>query len=350
MADKTSIKSTAQEFLDIHDIVNNTIILKNGTCSIVLTLNAMNFDLLAEQEQDAVIYTYAALLNSLNYPIQINIQSKTKDITSYLKLLDDQQQKTTDKRRRLLIGQYRQFVSELITQRNVLDKKFYVTIPTTALEMGLLTTQGLLPGNKGFDINTIEKTTILEKAASILEPRRDHLISQFARIGLVARQLNTQEIIQVFYNNYNPEAAEGQQITNSNNYITPLVRARMNGGIMNDLNQGSALGAQPVQPEPPAPAQPAVVPEPQAPVVDQATAQAAIQEEPAPLNSPTPVIPAAPVTNTAIPSPVMPTPVVPDQPGVQPPTQNFSPMPGLAQEPVNPGEEKGQATTPPTQL
>jgi len=232
-----AISSTTQEFLDVYDIINDTVLLKDGTASIILQVGTMNFSLLAEQEQDAIIFTYGSLLNSLNYPIQISIQSQTKDVTKYLRLLDEQVQKASSDRKATLIKQYRSFVATLIKERNVLEKHFYVTIPASPAEMGLITPSSVLPGKTAFDITTIEKSIILEKAANLLEPRRDHLISQFNRLGLYTRQLNTQEIIQNFYINYNPEAVEGQEISNNENYTTPLVRASFGGKTMQSNNQ-----------------------------------------------------------------------------------------------------------------
>lgn len=235
MSDKV-ISSTTQEFLDVYDIVNNIVLLKDGTASIIMQVGTMNFSLLAEEEQDAIIFTYGSLLNSLNYPIQISVQSQTKDVTKYLRLLDEQIQKTNSDRKALLIKQYRDFVAALIKERNVLEKHFYVTIPASATEMGLITPSSVLPGKSSFNIASFEKSIILEKAINILEPRRDHLTSQFNRLGLYARQLNTQEIIQNFYINYNPEAAEGQEISNNENYETPLVRASFGGKNMQTNN------------------------------------------------------------------------------------------------------------------
>ncbi len=226
----TTIQSTTQQFLDIFDITNDLVIMKDGAASLIITVNAINFGLFAEEEQDAVIYAYAGLLNSLNYPIQIVIRSQTKDVTAYLQLLKEQEdQSPPEKKER--IRRYRAFVSELIHEGNVLDKKFYVVIPATALEMGLLPPQTVIPGVKKIDISTVERSQILEKAKNILEPKRDHLISQFARIGLQARQLPTEEIIQLFYASYNPEAAEGQQLTDTRNYTTPIVSADIQTSI-----------------------------------------------------------------------------------------------------------------------
>lgn len=221
----TQSTTTTQQFLDIYDITNEVLILKNGTSAIVLTVDAMNFGLLAEEEQDAIMYAYAGLLNSLNYPIQIVVQSKTKDVTGYLRKLSEQEEKTANETMKKRIAQYRLFVANLIHERNVLDKRFYVVIPATSIEMGFLGAQSFVPGKDDFNISDVERSVIIEKATNLLEPKRDHLISQFARIGLYSRQLNTQEIIQLFYVNYNPESTEGQEIAESSSYTSGLVHA-----------------------------------------------------------------------------------------------------------------------------
>lgn len=265
MPDQKTISSTSQDFLDIYDITNDIVILKNGSASVVLSVNAMNFGLLAEQEQDAVIYSYAGLLNSINYPIQILIQSQTKDASAYLKLLEKREEKTKDEIKRAWIRRYSKFVNDLIKERNVLDKKFFVIIPASSLEMSLTPAQNIASGFKEQSIEGIEKSVILEKAQNLLEPKKDHLIAQFNRIGLFARQLSTQEIIRLFYTNYNPGATEGQQITNSQSYTTSLVQAQIRGDYMDDKSQnplGPTQANQPVAPSgdtqapmaPPAPA------------------------------------------------------------------------------------------------
>jgi hypothetical protein len=251
MSDNT-INSTTQEYLDVYDITNDMVILKDGVVSIIMQIGTMNFSLLAEQEQDAIMYTYGALLNSLNFPIQINVQSNIKDASRYLRLLDNQIKKSKSRAKSQLIGEYRDFVANLIRERNVLEKKFFVVIPTNAAEMGLYTAESVLPGKTKFDISKFEKTVLMEKAATVLDPRRDHLISQFNRIGLFARQLDTQEIIQNFYINYNPESMEGQEVTNSESYTTPMVRASISSEqnldkIRQEFKQ--SISDQPIQNE-----------------------------------------------------------------------------------------------------
>lgn len=235
-------QSTTQEFLEVYDITNNLVIMKDGTVSVVLTVSAINFGLLAEEEQDAVMYAYAGLLNSLNFPIQIVIHSQTKDVTKYLSLLKDQEDAAASTLIRKRISQYREFVTNLIQERNVLDKKFFVVIPASGVELGFATAKGLLPGQVSADITGIERSVIVEKAKNVLDPRRDQLIAQFARIGLYARELETQEIIQLFYVRYNPEATEGQQIEESSSYTSPLVTAQIHKSL---FDQATVAPTQP---------------------------------------------------------------------------------------------------------
>ncbi len=320
MTDNSTISSTTQHFLDIYDVTNDVLIMKDGSAALVLTVNAMNFGLLAEEEQDAVIYAYAGLLNSLTYPIQIVIRSQTKDATSYLQLLQEKEQQAGDSVKRMWIQRYRQFVNDLIRERNVLDKKFYVVIPASSLEMGLTPGQNLVSGFKEQNIDGVEKSIMLEKAHNLLDPKRDHLISQFNRIGLYARQLNTQEIIQLFYISYNPEATEGQQITDSKSYTTPLVQAQIRGAFMNNQadnqpnlsTQPTAAAAMPQQP----------VAEPQQPVA--APQQPDLSQQPATESqqSALPQQPAVEPQQPAIPQ----QPATPPQPTIQPVTPSINPV------------------------
>ena len=105
MSDNT-ISSTTQEYLDVYDITNDMVILKDGVVSIIMQIGTMNFSLLAEQEQDAIMYTYGALLNSLNFPIQINIQSTIKDASRYLRLLDNQIKNSESRAKAQLIQRF----------------------------------------------------------------------------------------------------------------------------------------------------------------------------------------------------------------------------------------------------
>lgn len=204
MAD--NIKASTQESLDIYTIKNHLVFLKDGSVALVLKTTAINFNLLSEEEQDATIYAYAGLLNSLSFTIQILIRSQKKNISDYLDLLDTRIQATPSQKIKEQLLAYRQFVKSLVKENRVLEKKFYVIIPFTALELGVTASTfnplSKEPQKPPFDLSYIE-----EKAAMALYPRRDHVIRQFARIGLKAQQLTTPELVNLFYSIYNQAQA-----------------------------------------------------------------------------------------------------------------------------------------------
>lgn len=218
------IKATTQEHLEILDIINNIILLKDGSAALILSINAVNFGLLSEEEQDAIIYAYASLLNSLTYPVQILIRSQKKDITDYVKLLKTQEQSQNNSTLKKRITQYRLFVETMVKERNVLDKKFYVIIPFSRFDLGF-TTNSVNPLANKPQPTKLDKNYVLQKALNTLEPRRDHILRQFARIGLVAKQLSTQQLIQLLYTVYNPDSSEGIQTITTQQYQSPIVQS-----------------------------------------------------------------------------------------------------------------------------
>jgi len=219
---KVAIRASTQEHLEIEDIKEGIVILKDGSSCLVLATTAINFGLLSEKEQEATIYAYAALLNSLNFTIQIIVRSARKDISSYLALLEEREAKEERKLIKDQIGKYRQFIQETVQKNNVLDKDFYIIIPMSAIELGVAKTfkktvsrQKSLPFDKGY---------ILQQAKINLYPKRDHLLRQLSRLGLKSSQLESQELIRLFFNVYNPESST-QLMAESSQYKTPLVKA-----------------------------------------------------------------------------------------------------------------------------
>lgn len=222
-----SLQSTTQKYLEIFDISNDLLILQDGACSMVINSSAINFDLYSEEEQDAAIYAYAALLNSLSFPVEIVIRSQKKDVSSYLDLLKTQEARSYTPMNKKNIREYREFVEQLVQERNVLDKKFYIVITYTAIEAGINPGSSFFPQFTKKEAPVLDKHAIIERALTNLEPRRDHLIHQFARIGLSTRQLVTQELIQLFYNIYNPDASKGARLVETQEYATPLVETTL---------------------------------------------------------------------------------------------------------------------------
>lgn len=220
---KIPIRASTQEHLDIEDIQNDLVILKDGSCCLVIATTAINFGLLSEKEQEATIYAYAGLLNSLTFSIQIILRSQRKDISGYIKLVKRAEEKEGKKEIKEQIQKYREFIQETVAKNDVLDKKFYLVIPMSSLELGVKQALTSAFGKKKLPF---DKEYILRKAKTNLYPKRDHILRQLSRLGLKGRQLNTQELIQLFFNIYNPEV-KGQQLTTSEQYQQPLVEPAM---------------------------------------------------------------------------------------------------------------------------
>lgn len=246
-----ALQSTTQKYLEIYDITNDVIILRDGTVSMVLLSSAINFDLYSEEEQDATIYAYAALLNSLSYPIEILIRSQRKDVTSYLDLLKQQEIREYNPTNKRNIREYREFVEQLVQERNVLEKKFYIVVSYSAIEAGIVSGSTFFPALAKKNAPVLDKHYVLEKAITNLEPRRDHLMHQFGRIGLSLFQLKTQDLIQLFYTIYNPESAKGVRVSSTQEYASPLVQA--------SILPKEAVADTPL-PTPPPPSTPSAVP------------------------------------------------------------------------------------------
>lgn len=222
------VKATTQEHLDIEEIRENFVVLKNGAVSVVLQTTAVNFDLLSEIEQDAMIAAFSMLLNSVSYPIQVVVRSKKLDITRYLDKVSKVERKIEDPLMKIQAASYRKFVQEVIEKGDVLDKNFYVVIS----EGGIFNAaRGSSPfdwipilfgmQNRRVKVNVEQALT---NAKAELIPKIDHLSAEFNRLGVKTRQLNTQELVELYFDIYNPSSVHGQRIrTNINDYKTAIV-------------------------------------------------------------------------------------------------------------------------------
>lgn len=199
-----SIKGSTQSHLPFENIRDDLLILKDGSCAMILEVSSVNFDLLSEKEQEAMIYAYQGLINSLSFPIQILIRSSLKDITNYLKRLEARETQIVNPLLKKQINGYRQFVKEVVKQNNVLSKNFYVIIPFSVFELGLVSVRSAIPGTKRIkSALPLPAEEILAKAKISLEPKKQQLIDLFGHLGLSARQLTTREIIKLFFQIYN---------------------------------------------------------------------------------------------------------------------------------------------------
>lgn len=200
---------STQKFIEVQDINENIVMLTSGGACLIIEVQATNFALLSRDEQMGKIAAYAQLLNSLSYSVQILIRNKKIDISSYLTLLETEAKKTTNEKLALQISLYHDFIAEIVKVNTVLDKKFYMIIPYSALE------KSASAAMKGTDTFSLAKSSLLSKSESLL--------SQFARLGLVAKVLQKEELVKLFYEIFNEnlgQAGAGIETT----YDAPMVK------------------------------------------------------------------------------------------------------------------------------
>ena len=221
-----ALVASSQSHLDIEDIRDNLVVLKDGSCCLVLQTNAVNFSLLSESEQDATIYSSAGLLNSLTFSVQLVINSQKKDINSYLALLNAQKQTVKNPLLKTQLEKYYRYIQTIVQENEVLEKRFYLVIPFSSLELGISSALGSAFKKRSAGL-PFPLDHILQKAKNSLFPKRDHLISQLSRLGLKASQLTTPELIKLFYQAYNPDSGSVDFPANTG-YTNPLVSAAIN--------------------------------------------------------------------------------------------------------------------------
>lgn len=225
---KIAIKGSTQEHLPIEDIVDGIVILKDGSCAMVLQLSSVNFDLLSEREQSSLVYAYGGILNSLNFSVQIVIKTTPKDVGSYLKNLSNKEKEQTNELLRKRIVSYRKFIEDTVQRNDVLSKSFYLIIKFSTLELGIKdagiqSVKGLVKTNKNAKAGLpFDKDYILEKAKESLEPKKDHIVRLFLRLGLDIKPLNNKQLIEMFYLIYNEDVAQNQKILDVD-YTSPIV-------------------------------------------------------------------------------------------------------------------------------
>lgn len=197
------ITGPAFDFLPIAGVEDNLILFKDGGVAMVLESSSLNFWLLNEKEQEAVIYSYAALLNSLSFPLQIVVSSKKKDISTYLRYLERKRGEIKNPKLIQALDSYKKFIIQTIKKTNILDKNFYIVIYFSPLELGI--TKSFLTLTRGKRL-PFSKEYILDKAKISLIPKRDQLIRQARRLGVEIKQLTNKELVMLIYESFNPDA------------------------------------------------------------------------------------------------------------------------------------------------
>lgn len=207
-------EASTQDFLEIQDIKEGVLVLKNQGLRGVLMVSSLNFALKSEEEQTAIIYAFQSFLNTLDFSCQIVIQSRNINISPYLDELKDLEEKQTNELLREQTASYREFIKQLVQGETIMTKNFYTVVPYSLMEglgMGAITKKfGLskLFGKKDKQQSSAITDDEFQRCKTQLWQRMEFLAMGLRRCGLEAIPLTTPELIELFWAIHHPEQAE----------------------------------------------------------------------------------------------------------------------------------------------
>ena len=196
--------SASQAILNIEEVRDGTIIMKDKSLRAILMASSVNLALKSQDEQTAVILQFQSFINSLDFPIQIFVQSRKLNIEPYLEILKEAQKKQTNELLKVQVAEYIDFIRTFVQASNIVSKSFYIVVPyMVGVSSATSSLSNLLPFGKSKGPQTMSPTA-LEEYRKQLWQRVDQVAQGIIRTGVRAVPLNTEEIIELFYGLYNP--------------------------------------------------------------------------------------------------------------------------------------------------
>ncbi len=211
MAKKGSAPST-QSRLDIAEIREDVVLMKDGTLRAVLAVSSINFALKSDDEQTALISQYVQFLNTLDYPLEIVIHSRQLEIAAYLDKLATNEKAQANELLKVQMADYRKFVGELVQLGEIMTKSFYVVVPYSPFSdkrksfwsrLG----EALSPSR----LLKLKDERFQERRRDLLQ-RVEYASGALQSLGLKSVLLDTQALIELFYGLYNPEVSKNEKL------------------------------------------------------------------------------------------------------------------------------------------
>lgn len=201
---------TTQDFLQIEQVREGVIVLKNKALRGILMVSSLNFALKSDEEQKAILYQFQQFLNSLDFTCQILVQSRILNITGYLEKLKTIEENHEDELMKIQTREYRQFIEGLISQARIMTKRFFIIVPFTIWEIKGEKKPGTnfkdLLGKKKQIISLSEEE--FQRCKTQLWQRMEFVALGLRRCGLQAVPLNSEEIIELLWSLHHPKEAE----------------------------------------------------------------------------------------------------------------------------------------------
>lgn len=210
---------SAQRFLDVSEIRDGVVILKDGTLRSVLLVSSVNFALKSLDEQNAIVQAYMQFLNSLDFPIQVVIQSRKMNVDQYIRQLSDNEKTLQNELLKRQIRDYRDFVKQLVQLGDIMQKRFFIVVPYNPSATAGQQQKGFLQRVASL----LSPTSLIQLSEERFQKQRfdlslrvNQVMSGLGSMSLSAVQLDTQGLIELYYTVYNPELYDTQRLTDVN--------------------------------------------------------------------------------------------------------------------------------------
>ncbi|MFH1430327.1 MAG: hypothetical protein ABIG71_02245 [Candidatus Uhrbacteria bacterium] len=205
---KRSSKPSTKRHLDLREIREGSVVMKDGTLRAIIAVSSINFALKSDDEQQAIVGQYVQFLNALDYPLQIVIHSRKLDIAPYIAKLGEREAAETNELLKVQMADYRSFVTELVSLGDIMTKSFYVVVPYSAYaderkKFFSRLQEALSPAR----LVQLKEDKFQERRQALMQ-RVSHAQSALQSLGLASVILDTQALIELFYRLYNPISAQ----------------------------------------------------------------------------------------------------------------------------------------------
>lgn len=201
--------SATQEFVPIKEVRNGTVILKDGGMRSILLCSSLNFSLKSEDERNAILLQFQDFLNSLDFSIEIIIQSRKLDIRPYIALLETQEKNQTNSLMKIQVREYIEFIRNFTENTNIMTKNFFIVVPYNPAILSSKETRGLVSRFwPGANRERATAESNFDESRSQLEERLSVVEQGLIRSGIRVARLGTEEVIELFYKAFNPGETE----------------------------------------------------------------------------------------------------------------------------------------------
>ena len=204
----TSSKAT-QEFVPIKEVRDGIMILKDGSMRGIVLASSLNFSLKSDDERNAILLQFQDFLNSLDFAVQISIQSRRLDIRPYIALLEERYKEQVNDLMKIQTSEYIGFIKKFTETTNIMTKSFFIVVAYDPAIVNLKGgTASKLFGRKSAEQTIKDKQATFEENRTQLEQRVSVVEQGLVRCGIRVIRLGTEEVIELFYKIFNPGDTE----------------------------------------------------------------------------------------------------------------------------------------------